>query len=100
MHVRLEVLEARRLLQHGEALVFDERVGRDVDTGAAVLQGREGGQVRAVLWLLAFGIEPNAQLNGSRDLFTDSVNVLIPPDFRSGEQQLAGVRAIHVALFT
>ena len=93
--MRLEALDARVVAQHGEA--FDERQRVRTDVHGAE-RGRDERQRRAVLRLLALGVEVDAHLDLAGDLFTGLRVVDVPAEARSGQQQLAGVLAHHLAL--
>ena len=95
MHVRLKVLEARRLLQHHEPFVLRDRVRRDIQRPAQTGEGRE---VCAVLRLLPFRVQPDAELNCAGDFLADRVDVLVPRDFRAGQEELPGIGSIEVEL--
>src|SRR5439155_20529624 len=95
VHVRFEILEPGRLLQHREPFVHRDRVRRDVEP-LWTMQPGECRQVGPILRFLALRIEPDAQLDGGGDFLADGVNVLVPRDLRAGQQHLAGIRTIHV----
>ena len=61
MEVRLEVGDDGVLLQHREAFGVRDRVRRDVEASRAVLEAGEADEIAAVLRLLAFRIEPDAE---------------------------------------
>ena len=49
-------------------------------------------QIAAMLRLLAFRIEPDAELGAGRDFLADGVHVLIPRDRLARQHELAGAR--------
>ena len=95
VEVRLEVLDERVLLEHGEAFGHRHRVRRDVEHLGAVDAG-EADEVAALLRLLALLVEPDADLGSAGDFFADRVDVLIPRNLLAGDEQLAGARTEQV----
>src|SRR5678815_2533759 len=88
MEVRLEVGDERVLLQHREAVGRRNRVRRDIDE-LLLAQAGEADQITALLRLLTFRIEPDADLGSRGDLLADRVQMLIPRDLLARQNQLA-----------
>jgi hypothetical protein len=93
MHVRLEALDAPRLLHDEEALSALDRVRRNVDAA-----GAHEVQDLTELWLLAFRVEVDPELDVVGDLLAGRGVVNVPDELRTGQQQLAGVGAHDLAL--
>src|SRR5260221_10404804 len=93
MHVRLEALDAAVLTQHEEALGDLDLVGRNVDGPCAHQVQR-----LAVLWLLAFWIEIDAELDIVGDVLAAIRIVDVPRDPRAGKHQLPAVGPHDFAL--
>src|SRR5262245_30969425 len=100
MHMRLEVLDAARLLHHVEALGDPRRVRADVDVAVAASDSAEGGEDLAVLRLLSFRIKVDAELDEVSDLLAHGGVVDVPEDLRSGQHQLAAVRKRKLTLLS
>ena len=91
VHVRLEILHARRRLDDVEVLRHRHFARRDVELRAAadVEHPKHG----AVLRHRALRIEVDAELDlVVLDLLADREHVDLPADLRAGQHQLAGVR--------
>ena len=103
MHVRLEILEDRRLAQRRKSLRHREGIRPDIESGAAgrtIADGLEPDQVAAVMGLLSFRIEPERDLRTGRDGFTGRVDVHFPRNLFAGLDAFAGIRPVCVVGFT
>jgi len=70
------------LLQDREAFVLHHGIRRDVERRAH-FETAERDQVRAVLRLLTFRVQPDTHLDAAFNLFADGVDVDVPRQFRS-----------------
>ena len=95
VEVRLEVGDERVLLEHREPFGVGDRVRRNVEV-LALPDARERNQVAALLRLLAFRIEPDADLGAGGDFFPGRVDVLIPRNLFAGQEQLARALAEQI----
>ena len=90
VEVRLEVRDERVLLQHREAFGRARSSSAGCRGSRGCLEPGEADQIAALLRLLAFRIEPDADFGSGGDLLADGVNVLIPRDLLARQEQLAG----------
>ena len=88
MHVRLEVLEDRRMFQHVEPFRLLHGIRRNIQLKLAIDRRvcRVRHQIGSIFRLLAFRIEINGQLRMISDLFTYGMKMQFPPDMRTGHQ--------------
>ena len=94
--MRLEALDAGRLAERREAFLHGDGIRTDVQRAE---RGRDERQRVAVLRLLSLRVEIDAHFHLVRDLFTGLGIVDIPMELGARQEQLAGVRAHHLALF-
>src|SRR5262249_48330367 len=100
VHMRLEIFEPSGRSENLVALGLRNSVGRNIERAESGAAGRagEGRQERAILRLLAFGIEINGQLDVIANFFADRVIMHLPPHSRAGQQELTGIGAIDVVI--
>src|SRR4029453_10138225 len=91
VEVRLEVRDQRVLLQDGEPFGVGDRVGRNVEQ-RAISQSGESNQKTPLLRLLALWIEPDSDFNRVGNLLADGVQVLVPRNLFTRQQQFARAR--------
>src|SRR4029453_12579952 len=88
VEVRLEVRDQRVLLQDGEPFGVGDRVGRNVEQ-RAISQSGESNQITPLLRLLALRIEPDSDFNRVGNLLADGVQMLVPRNLFTWQQQFA-----------
>src|SRR4029453_7318652 len=84
----MEVAYQRVPLQESEPFGVGDRVGRNVEQ-RAISQSGESNQITPLLRLLTLRIEPDSDFNRVGNLLSDGVQMLVPRNLFTWQQQFA-----------
>src|SRR5450631_2995242 len=99
MEVRLKILDQGVLLKRREALCLGKRVRRNVKRLPSTPDPGKPNKITSLLGLLTFLIEPDSNFGTCRNLLAGSVNVLIPGNLFTRNDQLPCARPEQVIPF-
>src|ERR1700687_1121065 len=99
MEVRLKILDQGVLLKRREALCLGERVRRDVKRLPSTSDPSKPDEIASLLGLLTLLIEPDSNFGTRRNFLAGRVNVLIPGNLFTGNDQLPSARPEQVIAF-